>query len=150
MKRFTWRLQRVLEIKTKEVEQKRKELLEITEKLAQSRAELITQRRILEDIISEICGEKPKHRLSKQEFFMRYSITSNEYIKILQKKVSQMELKQRDKIAEVLKVKKFKEGLEKLRTEAKNRFMKEQEKLEQKELDESATNSFARKIISHN
>ena len=150
MKRFTWRLQRVLEIKTKEVEQKRKELLEITEKLAQSRAELITQRRILEDIISEICGEKPKQRLGKQEFFMRHSAASDDYIKVLEKIVSQMELKQRDKIAEVLKVKRFKEGLEKLRTEAKKRFIKEQEKLEQKELDESTTNSFARNIISHN
>jgi hypothetical protein len=114
MKQFVWRLQRVLEIKTKEEEQKRKELLEITEKLAQSRAELITRRRILEDIISEICGEKPKQRLGRQEFFIRHSAASDEHIKILQKKVNQMESKQKEKIAEVLKVKRFKEGLEKL------------------------------------
>jgi|SRR3989304_7288544 len=150
MRRFVWRLQRVLEIKTKEEEKKREELLEITEKLAQMRAELITQQRVLEDIISEMSGEKPKQRLSKQEFFLRYSTTSDELIKILKKKVNELELRQRKKIAEVLKVKKFKEGLEKLRAEARMRFIKEQEKLEQKELDEIATVSFARNMISRN
>ena len=148
MRRFVWRLQRVLEIKTKEEEKKREELLEITEKLAQMRAELITQQRVLEDIISWMSGEKPKQRLSKQEFFLRYSTTSDELIKILKKKVNELELQQREKIAEVLKVKRFKEGLEKLRAEARMQFIKEQEKLEQKELDEIATVSFARNMIS--
>jgi len=148
MRRFVWRLQRVLEIKTKEEEKKREELLEITEKLAQMRAELITQQRVLEDIISGMSGEKPKQRLSKQEFFLRYSTTSDELIKILKKKVNELELQQREKIAEVLKVKRFKEGLEKLRAEARMQFIKEQEKLEQKELDEIATVSFARNMIS--
>jgi len=150
MKRFVWRLQRVLEIKTKEEEKKRGELLEITEKLAQRRAELITQQRILEDIITEICGEKPKQRLGKQEFFLRYSAASDEQIKILQKKISQLEQQQREKITEVIKAKRFKEGLERLRTEAKMQFIYEQEKLEQKELDENATVSFARNMISRN
>ena len=50
-----------------------------------------------------------------------------------------------EKIAEVLKLRRFKDGLEKLRTEAKIRFIKEQEKLEQKQLDEGATVGFVRK-----
>ncbi len=150
MKRFVWRLQRILEIKTKEEEKKREELIKITEKLAQTRAELITQRRIIEDLISEMSREKPKQRLSKQEFFLRYSATSDELIKTLQKKANDLELQQREKIDEVLKVKRFKEGLKKLRAEARMRFVEEQEKLEQKELDEIATVSFARNMTSHN
>jgi len=148
MKRFVWRLQRVLEIKTREEEKKRRELLEITEKLAQTRAELITRQRVLEDIISEMSGENPKQRLGKQEFFLRYSVTSDELIKVLKSKVNELELQQREKIAEVLKARRFKEGLEKLRAEALNRFMKEQEKIEQRELDEIATVSFARNMMS--
>ena len=150
MKRFVWRLQRVLEIKTREEEKKREELLDITEKLAQTRAELITQQRVLEDIISEMSGENPKQRLGKQEFFLRYSATSDELIKELKQELNELELQQRRKIAEVLDVKKFKEGLEKLRAEAWMRFIKEQEKVEQKELDEIATVSFARDTISRN
>ena len=147
MKRFVWRLQRVLEIKTKEEQKKRAELLKLTEKLARFRRELLTQQKILEDIISDITGKKPQKRLSEQEFFLKCSVTNDELIKKLRNKVSELESQQRGKIAEVLRAKRFKEGLEKLRAEAKRQFIKEQEKLEQKELDEGATISFSRKKL---
>ena len=146
MKRFVWRLQRVLDIKKKEEQKKRAELLEMTEKVAQTRGELLTQQKILEDIINGLTGENPKKRLGKQEFFLRYSVTSDEQIKKLKNKLSELESQQREKIVEVLKIRRFKEGLERLRVEAKIQFIKEQEKLEQKQLDEGATVSFVRKV----
>lgn len=148
MKRFVWRLQRVLDIRKKEEQKARAELLELTERLAQKRGELLMQQKMLEDIINGLTGENPKKRLGKQEFFLKFSAASNEQIKKLEDKVNELELQQRDKIAEVLKLRRFKEGLEKLRTEAKIRFIKEQEKLEQKELDEGATVSFVRRAQS--
>ncbi len=145
MKRFVWRLQRVLDIKKKQEQKTRAELLELTEKIAQRRGELLAKQMILEDIINGLSAEGPKKRLGKQEFFLRYSAASNEQIKKLKDKVSELESQQREKIAELLKVKRFKEGLERLQAEAKIQFIKEQEKLEQKELDEGATVSFVRK-----
>ena len=145
MKRFVWRLQRVLDIRKKEGQKARAELLELTERLAQTRGELLMQQKMLEDIINGLTGENPKKRLGKQEFFLKFSAASNEQIKKLKDKVNELELQQRDKIVEVLKLRRFKEGLEKLRTEAKMRFIKEQEKLEQKQLDEGATVSFVRR-----
>ena len=145
MKRFVWRLQRVLDIRKKEEQKARAELLELTERLAQTRGELLMQQKMLEDIIYGLTGENPKKRLGKQEFFLKFSAASDEQIKKLEDKVNELESQQRDKIAEVLKLRKFTEGLEKLRTEAKMRFIKEQEKLEQKQLDEGATVSFVRR-----
>ena len=145
MKRFVWRLQRVLEIKKKEEQKVRAELYELTEKLAQTRGELFRWQKMLENIIVGLTEENPKKRLGEQEFFLRYSATSDEQIRKLEDKKNGLESQQREKIAEVLKVKRFKEGLEKLRVEAKVQFIKEQEKLEQKELDEGATISFVRK-----
>jgi flagellar biosynthesis chaperone FliJ len=78
---------------------------------------------------------------------LRFSSTNDEQIKRLQYKVSELESEQSRKIAEVLKVRQFKESLERLRAEAKSEFIKEQEKLEQKELDDGATVSFTRKMI---
>jgi flagellar biosynthesis chaperone FliJ len=95
-----------------------------------------------------LSGEEPKNRLGKQEFFLRYSVASNKQIKKLKDKVSELESQQREKIAELLKVRRFKEGLERLQAEAKIQFIKEQEKIEQKELDEGATVSFVRKKSS--
>ena len=148
MKRFVWRLQRVLDIKTKEEQTKRAELLELAEKLAETRGELLTQQNILKNIISCITEEEPKRRLGKQEFFLKCSATNDELIKKLKEKEQKLELQQREKIVEVLKIRRFKEGLEKLRDQAKREFIKSAEKLEQKELDEGATISFARKKIT--
>ena len=148
MKRFVWRLQRVLDIKRKEEQKKRTELLELMEKIAQVRGDLLTKQMILEDIVNGLSAEDPKKRLGEQEFFLKYSVTSNEQIKRLKDEVSELELRQREKIAEVLKVRRFKEGLERLQAEAKIKFIKEQEKLEQKELDEGATVSFVRRKSS--
>ena len=148
MKRFVWRLQRVLGIRKKEEQKVRVELLELTERLAQTRGELLAQRQVLENIINGLIRENPDKRLGKQEFFLRYSAATDEQIKKLEDKVNELELQQRDKIAEVLKLKKFIEGMEKLRTEAKMRFIAEQEKLEQNQFDERATVSFVRKSHS--
>ena len=145
MRRFVWRLQRVLDIRTKEEQKARTELLKLTEQLAQTRSELLAWRKMLEELINGLTVENPKKRLGKQEFFMRYSAESDERIKKFEERVKELELKQKEKIAEVMKLRKFKEGLEKLRTEAKIQFIKEQEKLEQQQLDEGATVSFVRK-----
>jgi flagellar biosynthesis chaperone FliJ len=145
MKRFVWRLQRVLDIKKKEEQKTRAELFEVTEKLAQTRGALLTRQKILESIIEGLTKETPKKRLGDQEFFLKYSAVTIEKIRRLEDKVSRLESQQREKIAEVLKVRKFKEGLEKLRAEAKIEFIRQQEKLEQKELDEGATISFVRR-----
>lgn len=147
MKRFVWRLQQVLEIKTKQEQIKRTELLRITERLAHTRGKLLTELMLLKDIIAGIARKNPKKRLGEQEFFLKHSITSDELIKKLKDEISTLELQQRDKIAEVVKLRQFKEGLEKLRAEAQKKFIFEQEKLEQKEIDEGATMTFARKSI---
>jgi flagellar biosynthesis chaperone FliJ len=145
MKRFVWRLQRVLEIKKKQEQKTRAELFELTERLAQKRGELLARQKMLESIIEGLTEKNPKKRLSEQEFFLRYSTASDEQIKKLKDNINELESQQREKIAEVLKVRRFKEGLERLRAEAKMQFIKEQEKLEQKQLDEGATISFVRK-----
>ena len=146
MKRFVWRLQRVLDIKKKEEQKARAELFELTQELAQLRGELLTRKKILEQLINGLNAENPGKRLGKQELFLKHSATNDEQIKKVKNKIGELETRQREKIAEVLKIRRFKEGLERLRAEAKMQFIKEQEKLEQKELDETATISFVRRV----
>lgn len=138
----------MLDIRKKEEQKARAELFELTEKLAQTRGELLARQKMLEYIIDGLTGENAKKRLNKQEFFLRYSAASDEQIKKLKEKTGELESQQREKIAEVLKLRRFKEGLERLRVEAKAQFIKEQEKLEQKELDEGATVAFVRRTLS--
>ncbi len=148
MRRFTWRLERVLEIKKKQERKERVELLELTERLTERRAALLMQQRMLKDMIRDLAEADPRQRLGDQEFFLRHAGTSDEQIRGLKDQVSALESQQKEKIAEVLKIRRFKEGLEKLRAEAKRQFIEEQEKLDQKELDETAIVSFVRKALS--
>jgi flagellar FliJ protein len=147
MKRFVWRLQRVLDIKTKEEQTKKTELLKVTEELAQTRGQLLMQKRLLEGIISDITARHPQKRLGEQEFFLKCSKINDKLIKTLKNRAAELESDQMKKIAEVISLNRFKEGLEKLRAEAERRFTSQQEKLEQKDLDETATIGFARKLI---
>ena len=146
MRRFVWRLQRVLDIKAKEEEIKKAELLRLTEKLSQKRTELLIQKRILNEIIADLAEIEPQKRLAEQELFLKTSTTTDGLIKLLKVQVNQLEIEHKEKIAEVLKLRRFKEGLEKLREQAKMEFIREQEKLDQKELDEMATVRFAREM----
>ena len=91
MTRFVWRLQRVLDIKAKEERAKRAELFQLTEKLAETQGKLLMRQRILQNIISGIAEKKPRKRLSKQEFFLKFSVTSDEQIKKLKSQVSELE-----------------------------------------------------------
>ncbi len=144
MRRFAWRLQRVLDIKAKQEQIKTQELFVITDKLTQTRSNLLAQQQILRDILESIANENPKERLGKQEFFLRNSAATDELIKKLKASICELEIKQKEKIAEVLKLRRFKESLERLREQAQRKYIEAQEKLEQKQLDETATLSFTR------
>jgi len=108
MKQFVWRLQRVLEIKKKEEQKTRAELFGLTERLAQMRGELLARQKMLESIIEGLTEGNPKKRLGEQEFFLKYSTASDEQIKKLKEKIKELESQQKQKIAEVLKVRRFK------------------------------------------
>jgi len=148
MKRFVWRLQRVLDVAVKQEQVKKAELLEITEMLARTRSELLAQKRILEDIVRGLAREDPQKRLGEQELFLKYSAVSDKTIKELEERAAKIESKQTEKIAEVMKARKFKQGLEKLQAEAEADYIREQEALEQKELDERTVLGFARRHAS--
>ena len=145
MKRFEWRLERVLQIKTKQEQALRADLLRLAGRLAQTKGELLTQKAKLQEIISSIAQSHPRKRLHKKEFFLEYSKASDQQIRKLQEAITDLERLQKEKIAEVLRVKRFKEGLEKLRDKALREFIKEQEKIEQGQLDDVAGVSFIRK-----
>ena len=142
MRRFKWRLQRVLDIRQKQEQLKRAELLEITERLSQTHGELFMQKRIVENLLDELSQEHPQNRMSRQALFMTYSITNDVKIKKLEAQIETLKTQQKEKIDEILAVKRLNEGFERLRSRAETEFKKEQEKHEHKELDEMTTSRF--------
>jgi flagellar biosynthesis chaperone FliJ len=144
MKRFVWRLQKVLDVKSKQEQLKRNELFQIAQQLAAKRGELLLRQRILQDLLAEIRGQETPVRLNAQEFLLRQAAVDDEQIRCLRGEVATLAVRHKEKTAEVLAVRQFKEGLEKLRQQAKEQYIREQEKAEQKESDERTTLAFAR------
>jgi flagellar FliJ protein len=146
MKRFVWRLQRVLDIKIKEEQFKKAQLAKLTDMLALRKTELLIEKRKLKEIIDGLGSQNPLQRLSGQEFFLKTSASSDRRIKELEIRVKELEVEQKEKIKELIALKMFREGLEKMREDSKREFISKQEKLEQKELEEQATIGFVRKM----
>jgi flagellar export protein FliJ len=144
MKRFAWRLQKVLDVRSKQEQLKQNELFQIAEQLAAQRGELLLRRRILQNLVTEIKGHGSPERLNAQEFFLRHAAADDERIRRLREEIAALEVRHKEKTAEVLAIRRFKEGLERLREQAKEEYIREQEKLEQKDLDEGTTIAFAR------
>jgi len=144
MKRFVWRLQRVLDVKTKEEQIKRTELFRLTEQLTAKRGELLMRQRILQDLLEDIRQDRSPERWSTQEFVLRRIAVDDEQIRKLREEIAAVEIRHREKTAEMLAVRRFREGLEKLRTQAKEDYIREEERLEQRDSDERATIAFTR------
>ena len=146
MRKFAWRLERLLSIKTIEERREKAELLALTEKSVQQQSYLLFKKRILQNIVAEINDKDRQHRLAEQAIFLKYSAANDEQIKKLQKNIYELEQQKKMKIAEVIKIRRFKEGLEKLREKTKKQFIYEQEKLEQNASDEETVIRFARQM----
>jgi flagellar biosynthesis chaperone FliJ len=150
MKKFVWRLQRVLEIKQSQLLLKKAELLKLTEMLALKRTELMNQQVILQQMIERVAQNKTGDKLPQQRLLLISSRVNDKKIKIIKKEIEELQKRQKEKTAEYLKLKRFTEGMEKLKEKAKQEYISAQEKLEQKEMDERAAMSFARSIITAN
>lgn len=147
MKKFAWRLQRLLDIKIKQEGAKRGELVAVTEQAVAVRSQIMVQRAALRKMLAELSQKKAKQRLSEQEFFLKYAHVSDEAIKRLEEELAELEKVRQAKIKEIMKIRRYRKGLEKLRAEARAEFQKEEQRYEQKESDAKTTVSFARKII---
>jgi flagellar biosynthesis chaperone FliJ len=147
MKKFVWRLQKVLEINQKRQQAKKAELFKVTEKLTLSRANLLAQQRILQDLIEEVARQSPAKRLDNQQLLLKSTRKNDELIRKYEDEIRQLESDQKRLTAEFLKIKRFTEALEKLREQDKYQFIAEQEKLEQKEMDEHTSMRFAGRLI---
>ena len=138
MKRFVWRLQSVLDLKIQQEQLKRGELLRITQQLVRTQQQLMSRQRVLRDVAADIAQTPGSERLAQQEFFLRYSAASNRQIKLLKDQLDRLHDNQRQKMKELLQLQRSRRSLEKLKEHAAREFVAEQEKLQQKQLDEMA------------
>jgi len=147
VKKFIWPLQRLLDIKEKQEDFARIELVTITEQIVIVRGQIMMQKTILRGVFSELSQLDPTQRMQRQQECMDYAHVTDAKIKTLHQTLEQTEQKRKKKIEEVVKLRKFRKGLEQLRARALVEYQKQMNQAEQKQLDENITTTFARKIL---
>ena len=149
MKKFTWRLQRLFDLKVKQENVMRTELVSITEQAVALRGRIMLRKTALRQMLAKLAKKDAKKRLKEQQLVLKYIHVADKEIEELGLQLAELEKLRRDKIKQIMKIRKLRKGLEKLRANARAEFIKELEKFEQDELDDNTTITFARKILQH-
>ena len=145
MARFVWRLQRVLDIREKEEQVLRSELMTLSERMVVLRQEIMVIRARIHTALEELSYKEPSERLSWQQLFMKYSEYSEIEIDSLRSELSNVDKQRKDKMNEIIEKRQLIKALEKLRVKAKEEFLAESAHKEQNELDEYTSNKFGRR-----
>lgn len=143
--RFVWRLQRVLDLKETVEKVQEAALLRLAEKLATGRMLYLQEKRQLDQTMMAIGRSSPGTRLLQQQFSLKYAAYDNERLRQQSLTLQQMEVQQKEKVAELVELKRAREGMQKMRAEAKRKFETEEEKRQQKESDDLANSAFNHK-----
>jgi flagellar export protein FliJ len=147
MKRFAWRLQRLLDLKTKQQEILRTELMSLSERMAQIRAGIMMHKAEIRSRLSELRQLPADQRTARQQVFLQFVHVLDTRILSLERTAADLEEHRKKKIKELLDVRKDQKSLENLRQRAKEAYHRQQEMVQQKDTDETGSISYARKIL---
>ncbi len=147
MKRFRWPLQRLLEVTAHREQALRAQLLNLSQEIVGLRQIILARQAVLRSLLAELAKEELKERFSKQQLFMNYVQNDQKQIRRLEQQLKELRTLRKQTNAQFLQVRSSRKTLERLREQAKDRYLRDQLKLEQKQLDEVAHISFAAKLL---
>lgn len=148
MKKFVWRLQRLLDIKIRQEQLLRTELIALSEQIAALHAEVLMHKASIRSRLTEMRTLESKQRIEQQRHFMQFAHVLDMRIKALKDKLAGLQERRKKHIQRLLELRKERKSLEKLREKAKDDYHKEWNALEQKTTDETSSTAFARKQIA--
>ena len=147
MKKFVWRLQRLLDIKIKQEKALRAELVAVTEQAVAVKGQIVLKKIALRQKLEDLGNLAPKQRLGQQQFFLKFVHVLDTQIRHLKQALKEIEELRKKKINEIIEIRKSRKSLEKLRETAKEEYVIEQNRLEQIENDDQTSIKYARNIM---
>ena len=144
MKRFKWQLQRLLDVTLQRERSLRLQIVELSREIARRRREIVARRAALNAVLAELARLGLPERIGKQEVLMDCCAAKEQEIEGLQREVQDLESQRSARRERFAKTRSARQTLERLRDQARQRHIREQLRLEQKQLDEAAHIAFAR------
>lgn len=148
MQRFVWPLQRLLDVKSKQEDALRADLMALTEQIAALRSRIMMEKIVLRDQMDELSAMRPDQRMIRQPEFMQYVHVKDALISQLGAELEKVEQQRQRKMNDLLAIRKFRKGLERLRHRAREDYDSRMSRLEQKQADEISCTAFARRLTA--
>jgi flagellar FliJ protein len=148
VKKFVWRLQRLLDIKIKQENFLRTELVAVTEQAVAVKGQIVLKKIALRQKLADLGSLEPNHRLSQQQFFLKFVHVLDTQIRHLKQALKEIEELRKRKIKEIMEIRRSRKSLEKLREKAKEEYTYEQNRIEQIENDDMTSIKYAREIMA--
>lgn len=147
MKRFTWPLQRLLDVTGQRERAQRLEVFRLSQRMATVHGEIFRRRAAIIGVMATLRTKATEQRLAEQrEFMLRLPVHEAE-MKQLQQQFKALQDQRAEKVAALKKTRASRETLDRLREEALEAYTKQMLRDEQKELDETSQTAFARELI---
>jgi len=145
MKKFRWRLERVLDITAQREKALRSELFALAQAVVRVRRAIVERRTALRILLEEM-GRRPlADRLAEQALVMAYSAGEQRELRRLDARLAELEAERARKRKRFLQTRAMRETLERMREQAREDYLRQVAKREQSEFDEQAHIAFARK-----
>ena len=145
MKRFTWPLQRLLDVTAQRETAARAALFALAHAMVALRgrmAVLVSRRRELLDGLSR---DDIERRMARQDFIMASADAMTRQERTMETELTELATRRKARMAELMRHRARRQLLEKLRERALAQWRHEQNRQEQLQLDETASIAFARR-----
>lgn len=144
MKRFHWRLQRLLDVTVQRERAVRLELLALSREMARVRQGIAARRAAVRGLLAELKLLPTDQQLTRQQLVMAQHQADQRRMNRLLAELAELESRRRERTAAYLELRARRQGLERMRQRAQDEHQRQQLRQDQKLLDESAHNAAAR------
>jgi flagellar biosynthesis chaperone FliJ len=144
VKRFAWRLQRVLDITDQRERALRAELFVLARRIREVREEIAWRQTMIRTLLAELAARPLAERLPEQAVILECSAAEQRIIRRLETRQRELDVERKAKTDQFLQVRGRRKTLERLREEARQEYLREEQKREQLQFDETAHIAFAR------
>ena len=146
MKRFQWRLQRVLDITEQRERALRLELFALAHRIVAVKQEILLRRATVRGLLEDLGRRDLAERLGEQVIVLACAAVEERLLARLRARQEALEAARSAKTDQFLRVRGMRRTLERLRVEARAMYLRDLNRPEQTQLDETFHISFARKL----
>ena len=147
MRRFQWRLQRLLDVTAQKENAARNELAALADRIARLARAVAEEKARLREVLADLAEQCIEDRFLHQPMLAACLRHRQARMDRIAAERDECERVKQEKTHELIRLRNSRQTLERMRDEARQRYLRDEAAREQRQLDEAAQVAFARSAI---